>query len=458
MRHDGNDPEPGRTLIASDFDLDAEPVVAPRPPEPETATAEAEAPRVVIEYRRRGLPWPLALPLAAILVLAAIAAYHHVMRLASLHARPQVVTAAPPAVDPPADPPKAPPAVEPLSLSSHKMIPSEVPPVPIAPGEFVGPPHLITAAAEVKPETKTETKAASEPLVAKELPAANWPPRPGPLSASVFARRFRRPPTTFDLAMQFTTPVAPPKPGIVAAPSDETPAPDPLPTSLEKPAETKPEQTADAPPVAPAGEAKEPEPDKLPSKEEVMAEIRREAEAKKAERTELKQFKEEAPELARKAKAAEVREERVRFLADLRNLIKTKKNDAGEEIERLHQNFIHDVDPEQRNQIQRMIRRASGRMSLQGKVKALRAMDVPEPVVLDVICNEVHARAHSTRCRCFAPQMYVLAARELLAVDVVTKARPAADKGDSPDRDPQASRTPARPTSTSGNRTAPRTQ
>jgi hypothetical protein len=147
-------------------------------------------------------------------------------------------------------------------------------------------------------------------------------------------------------------------------------------------------------------------------------------------------------------------QQRISFLKELSTIVHEKKNRAGNDIEQLTSRSERDVTPELRQEVMILLRRASGRMSLKGKVRALRGLGVPEPAILDVICNEVHHRFHSTRCNCYAPQMYVLAARELLGTELSAPAKRSLDSDQAlPDHGPAKPAPPApQPAATSGGR------
>jgi hypothetical protein len=377
----------------------------------EVAPGPSDPPRVVIEYRTKGLPWPLVLPLLGLVSLTVVAAYHRLAIWSFTHptvgseAAPRTTSAA--HTDPPLTLRPLPPWIpsEPLSLSSQRVVEPNGPPRMVEPVELAGPP----AVARSEPQSA---------LMSLPFPDQLLERIPKPQLADI-------PPATLQAALIFATPAPapiPPKPADdavpVPAPPNDEPASDP----------TRPKTAEAAPGPSPLDLVAPPLPEPLPSREQVLADIQQEAQAKQAERAELEQFKDQIPDIARQAAAMEVQAQRAKFLADLRSLIREKKGKAGVEIGQLHLRYNENVDPKLELQLRQLIKRFSGRTSLRTKIKALRALGLPEPRILEIAVTYVHRREHSSRCNRFEPEMYVLAARELIATALPAQAKPRTDR------------------------------
>jgi hypothetical protein len=424
----------------------------------ESSDVNQGPPRVVIEYRSRGLPWAMVLPLLLLISLASIAGYHRVTRW--LNPRSATVpTPASKTFDKPtetAEVQKPKPLPEPLTLSSQPTSAENIPARPISAGEFIGPPRQEAVIADGHPP--------------RPIP----PPDVKPGTSSLLVPEFR--PTTLQVVMNMAKfpQVRPFPPADFRAPGPEEPEapdhaepglkpvfdPNAKPVGHPKAADAKdapkPHEGLEPPDDAPIREdVKQPDPvlpEPLPSREEVLAEIQKEAQKKQAELQEIGQAKNQSLEAAKEHRESELYGQRITFLNELQTLLREKKGRAGNEIEKLTARHENDVTPELRQEVVTLLRRASGRMSLKGKIRALRGLGVPEPAILDVICNEVHHRYHTTRCNCYSPQMYVLAARELLATELPPHAKPsrAPDQALPDHGDSKGARPVPRPASTSG--------
>ncbi len=413
--------------------------------------APAAPPKVIIEYRTKGLPWPLVVPLVLFVSLVFVIINH---RAVNRSAAPIAVAASPPlqneATQPDelaAIPQKMVP--EPLTLSSQSVPIQNVPPVSIPPEEFVGPPLSLMPIPKLE---FVNIPSVSEVLSDNARFASSLPIPSTLQTALAFA-----PPisptamTTLPPLSPIPAPTAsqPPEPKLESPRSEESP----LPSFKPVPQDSQPAPPEDSPNPATVP----PLPEKLPSREEVLAGIQREADQKRVEQLNMQRLKEESPAMLRRAYLAKLNEQRPQFLAELRAVLREKKGAAGQEIGQLHHRYNEAVDARSEEDLKRLMKRFSGRTSLQSKIKSYRALGIPEPVILELVCKEIHRREHSSRCTLFEPEMYVLAARELLAAELTprTKARDNRTDGQSPDQNQRVS--PARSSST-GNRAASRTQ
>lgn len=384
------------------------------------AVAEAAPgpPKVVIEYRTKGLPWPLVLPLLGLVSLTVVAAYHRLATWSYTHPAVGSATAPRTPLSARAEPTPAskpgPPSVpsEPLSLSSQPVAEPSGPPRMIEPlEEWVGTPAVATSGLMSLPFPEQ---------LLERIPMPRLTDLPSP---------------TVQAALTFATPAPPPIPPKPADDAVPVPVPASVPPKEEPVSEPAPPKTAEAAPgPSPLELVAPPLLEPLPSREQVLADIQREAQAKQAERAELEEFKDQIPDIARQAAAAEIQAQRESFVADLRNLIREKKGKAGVEIGQLHLRYNETVDPKLELQLRRLIKRFSGRTSLRTKIKALRALGLPEPRILEIAVAYVHRREHSSRCDRFEPEMYVLAARELIAAELPSPARPRGSRETAPNQ------------------------
>ncbi len=143
----------------------------------------------------------------------------------------------------------------------------------------------------------------------------------------------------------------------------------------ERPA--PPVAVAVAPSPAPAGLDHRP----LPTREETEREIREEARRKQTEvQSRVVQQKEEVHEIRE--------DERQRFRNELRLILELHGNRAGNQIADLSDRSGRDDNPVRRAMALRVIGMPG--TSQRTKVLQLRAVGVPEPVILDYLANELN--------------------------------------------------------------------
>jgi len=395
------------------------PVVEEQPPPP-------GQPVVVIQYRSRGLPWFMVIPLLVLVPMGAVALYHNVMK-----SRLRWVPAptASPAPEPgkgkavdlvatgriPADPFGTPLGLlsspfggvpGPLSLNTQplpKTLPSTAPP---SPDKIEAP--RSAAADQAKSDLKVAAKgtrpAAVEP--GKDVPPA--PPTPivkeGPGERPLGKSPSEPAPRSRDkgsVAVGFSVP----KDGLVGPTAGPPPPKIPNPMLADRAAgdhatePPKPGPLADQP---------------IPTRDQVLDEIRVEAAEKLAERKELMGLKERARDEVAAEGLERVNDQRAQFREQLEQILSSRSQTKGKEIDELCDRFGRAYDPMLRKRVRYVLSHLNGRMTLQAKVKVLRDLGVPEPGVLDFLANELHHYVNSRNGPRDKDDVRVNAARQLL--------------------------------------------
>ncbi len=163
-------------------------------------------------------------------------------------------------------------------------------------------------------------------------------------------------------------------------------------------------------PVPAPGEARPGAPDDrpLPSREETERQIREEARLKQAEsRERFTRQREEVRDMRD--------EERQRFRDELKLILEEHGNEAGKWISDLSDRSGRDSNPVLHAMAIRVI--GSRGTSQKAKVQRLRAIGVPEPVILDFLANEVHRNLGARNGPRSREDVWVQAGRLLLRYD-----------------------------------------
>jgi hypothetical protein len=167
---------------------------------------------------------------------------------------------------------------------------------------------------------------------------------------------------------------------------------------------------------APAGPAAEPP---LPSLEETERQIREEAaRARQENGARLAQQREDLRAIRD--------EERRQFLDELQMVLKVHGKRAGPEIERLSQRTGRKEDPMLLARARWVI--AESKTSPRGKVRQLRALGVPETVILDYLANRLDRNVGTRDGPRSRDEVWVQAARLLVIYSSETPRPPAADE------------------------------
>lgn len=142
---------------------------------------------------------------------------------------------------------------------------------------------------------------------------------------------------------------------------------------------------ADPPPPRPV--VAEPAPEV--TKEQVLAEIRDEAEHKAAEMRKIEELKPQVRflEVSRVIKKAEAN--RIPFHRSLKELLRSRRPNVGQDIEALCNDYGRTTLPEIRAHINKIVSTTYARSSLKIKVEMMRAWGYPEPMIFDYVANGV---------------------------------------------------------------------
>jgi hypothetical protein len=358
------------------LEAEAEAEVEARPEADAGVEDKAPAPKVIIEYRSRGLSATLGAPTLILVAALAIASYQ---RQRPIRPRPL-----PPAS---ADAGTPNPAAEPLIV---KVISSPAPPGPVEKAEDAEHPGSIPAraAAEASPF---------------DLDPPHEPPVPGPEPAPVEVAAVARPAIGF------------------IPPGDRKPV-----DAHPVPPRAEPEPEAPAPAPAPA-----------PTRDEVMEDIIHEAERKETERQRLENLK---PKLGVMALADQIRKsqgQRAAFHDDLRQILMNPTDDPGKDIRDLCDQYGRETRVEIERAVDRALSTSHSRLSRRAKVKMMRDLGLPEPRILDFLAHEMDLRVNSRGGPRDRNEVRVQAARLLLMMPVATTpetapSRPAVPSAASP--------------------------
>jgi hypothetical protein len=398
----------------------------PEPPEQVSGEPEATGqPVVVVQYRTRGLPWYVVVPLLVLVPLGAVAVYHNFLASSSrlvlgdashLGRNPGKAKITTPAAGPvPPNPFETGPGAlappfdlipGPLSLNSQPL-PKAATPAP-ATVEKPGHPRPMPDADAPKrgPESSapqpgaapTGTEKAVPPLppVAVAQEGQGDPPRGDPTG-----HQASRPEARGPVAVGFSVPTDDDNPFSVFPISRRSPDQKPSDPSFDDPAfhraETRP--AADRP---------------MPTKDQVFDEIRAEADVKKAELKEIRGLKERAREEVAAESLERLESQRVDFRQQLEEILKSGSPTRGKEIDELCDKFGRTYDPLIRKKAGYVLSHLTGKVTLKSKVTVLRKVGVPEPGVLDFLANELHHYVNSRNGPRDKDDVRVQAAKQLL--------------------------------------------
>lgn len=365
--------------MTDETDFSREDVVTPEVVPPEVEPDE-DRPVIVIEYRNRNwltrLIPPLIIPIAAL----AITSYQRTTPLRPVH-----LDFAPPARavvpggneqrQPEPDPPVSPPAATTLDVT----------------------PEVETTRAEAPSQTAPVVVALAEPS------------------------RSRSP---FDLE---------PVDGLVPMTQPPGPRPEPMPLEVEAfsgNVDLMPELGQDS---EPANEARSNERAATAeaaeaglSKEEILRDIAREAAEKEAQRQDLEELKPRARGLLLGEALEQVHAARIPFRNDLREVLRTLGKEAGPEIERLCNQYGREPLMEVLNAYYRRKRSMPPRTSRSAEVEMMRAVGLPEPVILDYLSHALDKTINTPGGPRDQHEVRVRAARLLLTFPVTATRPPAA--------------------------------
>ncbi|MBV8677067.1 MAG: hypothetical protein JO355_07850 [Planctomycetaceae bacterium] len=396
-------PEEGATMSdGQDFTMDAgdrETAAGPMPDPP---------PLVVIQYRNRGLPAVLVPP--AIIVMAALA-IPSFQRLTPARRSDRATALGDPARPRSGrtilvEPPSSGVAIGPIVVRGESA----------SPAVMTSP---VTAAVEAAPKVaprdedlspfELDATAGLRPVEPPPAPlkAANGPPpiSPGPAAPGAPAGADTGPALEANLGPDPNPAEAagPPKPGRAERPAIGFKPPSSEPPDLLVPPEPEPPRA-------------EPE----PTKEEILAQIRREAAQKEADRRELEARKPEGRWLELVEVIKKTNAERATFHQELRQTLKDQGNRAGPAIEDLCNQYGRNTLPEIQGAVKRMLKRSAAGLTLPAKVEMMRYLGLPEPMILDYIAWGLHPALNARGGPRDENGVRVRAARALLAMPLAS--------------------------------------
>jgi hypothetical protein len=414
-------------------------------------------PVLVVQYRTRTVPWLLIIALAITLGLGSLFIYHRReverFRAQAVEARRELELLAEKrqAEEPRSEPRAADPAAK-AATDPRPSDAADAQPIAISSGtgssaatQALAPP----GAANTPGPAQTPEPAKADPAMARTQLPLKTDPASAPDPAAPVGPTVSVPPSTThppDAAAPVTTaaratdstspfeglsgnerdgragvPTAATTPAAAPATAATTPA--------AAPATARPEEKAN--PAGPVAVAAEPP---LPSREETERQLREEAAKKQAE---------DDHRLAQQLQDLQAikDDERTKFRQELQKLLDQFGDRAGKEIEALSSHAGRDDDPERKARAYRVLG-ASG-TNQKTKVRQLRAIGMPEPVILDYLANQLDKNLGTRNGPRTRDAVWVLAARRLLTYELTPSPQRPADGQPAPDPRRQAAKPPA---------------
>ena len=398
-------------------------------------------PVVVIQYRTRGVPWYLALPLLVLVPLGAVAVYHRVSSRVRypLVPRPSADQSTRKAAERQAVPGALSEASvnaalqglpsasivdfgAPLALNSQPIAPGSLPavlpaPAPAAKADLTKPAAATPAATKEGEPSKSAgssdlAKAAPGVTVASTPPpAATLVKEPGPQAAATTPVDATRPAPRGPVAIGFSVPAA-----------DDSPFAE-FDISRGLPAGSTTDQEKTAASNGPAA-ASDPSPDRQPqpTQEQLLQDIQAEAAEKNAELKQRRVLKDRAREVIDAESQARVDDERAAFRRDLREAIKLSRKEAATQIDDLCNRYGRNYSDELRSKARFLLERYGGKMSREAKVRMLRFHGVPEAGILDFLANDIHFMINTRNGPRDSNEVRIDAAKQLLRIALVKDA------------------------------------
>src|SRR5271166_3412777 len=395
-------------------------------------------PVVVIQYRTRGVPWYLALPLLVLVPLGAVAVYHRVSSRVRypLVPRPSADQSTRKAAERQAVPGALSEASvnaalqglpsasivdfgAPLALNSQPIAPGSLPavlpapaPAPAAKADLTKPasPAAATPAATKEGEPSKSAGSSDLAKAAPSVTVASTPPpaatlvkEPGPQAAATPVDA-TRPAPRGTVAIGFSVPA-----------DNDSPFAE-LDISRRLPASTadREQPAANNGPAA----ASDPSPDRQPqpTQDQLLQDIQAEADEKNAELKQRRDLKDRAREVVDSESQARVEDQRAAFRRDLREAIKLSRKEAATQIDDLCNQYGRNYSDELRNKARYYLERYAGKMSREAKVRMLRHHGVPEAGILDFLANEIHHMVNSRNGPRDSNEVRIDAAKQLLSI------------------------------------------
>ena len=397
-------------------------------------------PVVVIQYRTRGVPWYLVLPLLVLVPLGAVAVTHRVS------SRVRYPLVPPPSADQStrkaAERQAVPGALSeasvsaalqglpsasivdfgaPLALNSQPIAPGSLSaalPAPAAKADLTKPASPV-AATPATTEGEPSKSAGSSDL-AKAAPGvtvASTPPpaatlvkEPGPQLAATTPVDATRPAPRGTVAIGFSVPADNDSPFAELDISRGLPAP--TADQEQAAAGNRPEAASD------------PSPDRRPqpTQDQLFQDIQAEAAEKNAELKQRRDLKDRAREVIDAESQARVEDQRAAFRRDLREAIKLSRKEAATQIDDLCNRYGRNYSDELRSKARFLLERFGGKMSREAKVRMLRFHGVPEAGILDFLANDIHFMINTRNGPRDSNEVRIDAAKQLLRIALVKDA------------------------------------
>src|SRR5271166_5335437 len=399
-------------------------------------------PVVVIQYRTRGVPWYLALPLLVLVPLGAVAVYHRVSSRVRypLVPRPSADQSTRKAAERQAVPGALSEASvnaalqglpsasivdfgAPLALNSQPIAPGSLPavlPAPAAKADLTKPasPAAATPAATKEGEPSKSAGSSDLAKAAPGVTVASTPPpaatlvkEPGPQAAATTPVDATRPAPRGPVAIGFSVPAA-----------DDSPfAEFDISRGLPGGSTTDQEKTAASNGPAAASDSS-PDRQPLPTQEQLLQDIQAEEAEKNAELKQRRDLKDRAREVIDTESQARVDDERAAFRRDLREAIKLSRKEAATQIDDLCNRYGRNYSDELRSKARFLLERYGGKMSREAKVRMLRFHGVPEAGILDFLANDIHFMINTRNGPRDSNEVRIDAAKQLLRIALVKDA------------------------------------
>ncbi len=152
------------------------------------------------------------------------------------------------------------------------------------------------------------------------------------------------------------------------------------------------------------------------TKEQVLAEIRDEAARRAAEIRKIEDLKPQVKflEVGRVIKKAEAN--RAPFHKGLKEILKPRRPNKGQDIERLCNEYGRTTLPEIRTHIHKIITTTYARSTLKVKIEMMRAWGYPESMIFDYVANDVDRHLGTPRGPRDGDEVRVRAAKLLVSM------------------------------------------
>jgi hypothetical protein len=160
----------------------------------------------------------------------------------------------------------------------------------------------------------------------------------------------------------------------------------------------------------------------LPTKEESLRQIQEEAAMREAEL--LAHDVDNSTDLK-----TQRRDEQMRFREELRDVLRTQGFEAGPEIDSLAKRYGYDLPREKYAKAHQVWRYS--RTSQKEKVRQIRLLELPETVILDFLSDDIHPKVKSRNGPRNSSEVRVLAAKQLLKYPLPGPGAPVGTANDS---------------------------